>query len=301
MSKWERFILYPLFLAAFIVFSFYDWQVSSAFVGSGGDFVNGFGRFFAVFAEVPFQWLLVFCLVILFRFRSKDSKKKAIGFGILFGVLGVLAAAYGGYVYYAHLEEFTDKTLPVMVFMKYGGTALIAVCYLALAVFFAYRLPADNSQNLVYFALCDVLLFVTMVILMQGLKMLWGRPRYRFLITTEDPAGSFASWWQLHPTYHLTDDNHFSFPSGHTMFAFSFIIFSAFPFKGEEYPARRRLIRYVVFGWTLLTAIARIQVGAHFGTDVTMGYFLGYLVYDLYSTFLFPHLRKKLIPAPKEA
>ena len=49
---------------------------------------------------------------------------------------------------------------------------------------------------------------------MQWLKQVGSRPRYKYLLTLEDPASEFRNWWQMIP--HLADgnDNYQSWPSG---------------------------------------------------------------------------------------
>jgi membrane-associated phospholipid phosphatase len=301
MSKWERLILYPLLAISFIIFSFYDYQVSSSFVLQGGSFLVFYGRFFSLVAEIPFQLLLVFSFVILFRFRPRSSKAGTIGLGILFALAAIASAGYGGYVYYAHMKEWMDKTSQFMVFMKFGGTAIIGVVYLAIAALVVYLLlPDAKGKHYAAWAYKAIIIFATMAVGMQLLKMLWGRPRYFFLMTLDDPEGNFSPWWLLHPTYHLTDDSHFSFPSGHTMFALSILVFSLFPFGDKPSAKRSFYLRLAVYVWGLLTAIGRIEIGAHFGTDVTMGYFLGLLAYDLYSSHLYPRIETKVVGAPQE-
>jgi membrane-associated phospholipid phosphatase len=53
------------------------------------------------------------------------------------------------------------------------------------------------------------------------------------------------------------------------------------------------IIRIVAYVWAAMTGLARIIVGAHFATDVTAGFFIAFLLFDLASTFLLPWLNRR--------
>ena len=50
---------------------------------------------------------------------------------------------------------------------------------------------------------------------MQWLKQVASRPRYKYLMTLEDPALEFRNWWQMIPHLAGSNDHYQSWPSGH--------------------------------------------------------------------------------------
>ncbi len=50
---------------------------------------------------------------------------------------------------------------------------------------------------------------------MQWLKQVGSRPRYKYLLTLDDPSSGFRNWWQMVPNLAGSDDNYQSWPSGH--------------------------------------------------------------------------------------
>lgn len=46
------------------------------------------------------------------------------------------------------------------------------------------------------------------------LKQLASRPRYKYLITLDDPISQFRSWWQMVPNLAGSDDSFKSWPNG---------------------------------------------------------------------------------------
>ena len=59
---------------------------------------------------------------------------------------------------------------------------------------------------------------------------------------------------------------------------------------------RYYLLRTGLFAFIALVAVSRVRNAAHFASDVTAGFFLGYLVLDLLETFLYPRLGSWLPP-----
>ncbi len=51
------------------------------------------------------------------------------------------------------------------------------------------------------------------------LKQLASRPRYKYLITLDDPISQFRSWWQMVPNLAGSDDSFKSWPSGNMTIA----------------------------------------------------------------------------------
>jgi len=85
------------------------------------------------------------------------------------------------------------------------------------------------------------------------------------------PHGDFSdSWFRDDKRYGLSNG---SFPSGHTIAAFSIATVVA-----RRYGTQHRWIPYVAYGSAALVGFSRMTLSAHFPSDVFMGAALGYSI-----------------------
>ena len=277
----ERFIVYPLLVAIFVVVSFFDLSVTKTLYNPS----NVFGRVFEFIGEQPFQFFAVLSSVILFRFRDKSVLWKNVLFGILSAILAVFFAGYAGGQFFAYARDLGWGEL-------YWAFFLILFVYVIGAVAIAYTLSVKNEREAVAYALSVIILYALVWLVMTGLKTIWQRPRWRYLVTTEDPISGFRNVWEPRPNWPFRSI-YASFPSGHTMNAIA--SFVMIPFLLRRFGIKDSIwLHLIPYLWGILVALSRIIVGAHFISDVTMGYILGLLLYDLTFTFLFPFLEKRL-------
>lgn len=102
-----------------------------------------------------------------------------------------------------------------------------------------------------------ILVLLGNLVLIQGLKGLWGRMRFRDL----PDLTAFTAWYL--PQGHTGEA---SFPSGHTGMAW--ILLPLFLLVPREHRATRRAILAGVVVWSLVVAIGRVKIGAHYASDV---------------------------------
>ncbi|HBB05589.1 MAG TPA: hypothetical protein DCZ41_03260 [Firmicutes bacterium] len=286
LSNKERWIVYPLLVVIFIAVSFFDLPITQALY----DPHDVSARILEFVGEQLFQFFAVLSSAILFRFRDKKCLWKNILFGVLSGILAIFFAGYAGGQFFSYAKDLGWGKL-------YWAFFLILVAYLFGAVAIVYTLPVKDEKEAVSYALSVVVLYALIWVVMTGLKTIWQRPRWRYLVTTEDPVGGFRSVWEPRPNWPFRSI-YASFPSGHTMNAIaSFVLV---PFLLRRFDLKDSVwIRLIPYFIGLLVALSRIIVGAHFASDVTMGYLLGLALYDVTFTFLFPFL-ERVIPSKGE-
>lgn len=281
LTNKERLIVYPLLIAIFITVSFFDLPINQSLYNPH----DVFGRIFEFLGEQPFQFFAVLASVILFRFRDKTLLWKNILFGSLSAILAIFFAGYAGGQFFAYAKDLGWGKL-------YWAFFLILFIYLLSAVAIVYTLRVQDKKEAISYALCVVLLYALIWVTMTGLKTLWQRPRWRYLVTTDDPAGGFRSVWEAKPNWPFKSI-YASFPSGHTMNAVG--TFVLVPFLLRRFDLKDSIwLHLIPYLWAVLVAFSRILVGAHFASDVTMGYLLGLALYDLVFSFLFPYFEKLL-------
>ena len=297
MTKVERLVVYPLLGVLIILFSFYDLAIEKALF----DPSNLFGQIGQSIGEAPFQLLGVMAGVFLFRFRPRDTKAKSICFGILFALVAIFFAGYGGGQIYTYMKQIIGPSIQMWVAVP------VALVYLVIGGVPGFLLQVNNPAKAFRIALFVVIYYAAIYVVMSSLKWIWFRPRWRFLISSNggDVAlaeQGFIPWYIPQGIFHGKVDDRFSFPSGHTMNALGIISLSLFSSCFDKLKGKELLIRVCSYGWAFLVAVSRIVIGAHFASDVTFGFLFSLILFDVLSTFILPHLLQKTeAPLPSAA
>jgi len=278
INKIERIVLIVLAAALFVVFAFYDLSITQTIY----DPSNVFGRTFEFLGEQPLQFFGVVAGALLFRLRDKSTRARSALFGILYVIFAVFFAGYAGGQFFEYAAELGAGKMYWLFF-------LILSAYLAIGFLIGYRIPVRDRNKTFAYAISVVIFYVAIFFVMTLLKTIWHRPRWRYLVTiTDDPASLFKSVWQLNPTWPFEGD-YASFPSGHTMNAVGTLVMV--PLFVDILEIKKGFIlRVVSYVWAIMVAVSRIFVGAHFASDVTMGFLLGFLIYDLMFTVIYPRV-----------
>ena len=118
------------------------------------------------------------------------------------------------------------------------------------------------------------------------LKQVASRPRYKYLLTLEDPASQYRNWWEMTPF--LSDNDSFSsWPSGHMTSAGILFTLPMLTDVMKNRSMKRNLIAFgVVCVQMLICGYNRIHMTNHFLTDVCFGTLITYLIYSGISTAL---------------
>ncbi|MGN0506908.1 MAG: phosphatase PAP2 family protein [Lachnospiraceae bacterium] len=273
MGKKERGIIYGIGLVLLIVFTFTDLQISQA-IGTK----NLYGRIFEVIGELPFVFLTTLATVLLFRFRSRKHPAGSILLGTLYGALTAFITFMGGFMTTNYLKENLQKELPVFL------PVLIALLLLVGAVLLAMQVKEENAKEAVRYAAVALVYFLAVLIVMNLLKMLWGRMRFREMA---DPAVQFTRWYVI--TNRGGFDNVYaSFPSGHTMNSAAVILLTLLPSFLPKLKGKENLLKGISYAWILIVGSSRVVMGAHFASDVTVGALLSLTLFDIISSMIKP-------------
>ncbi len=223
------------------------------------------GQFFAAFGELPAFLLISGCGVLLFVIRTRLRKS----FDKLFIAVSVFLVA-AGIALAVHEASDNVPALPkaVALLVVVFSTVIGSVCLLLLS-------RGCQAKTVVRF-ICTVL-FVTIgtMLLVNIIKLPWGRARMRLIVSTGNES-YFTPWWKAGTALKdmlvangVSPDEFRSFPSGHTACAACACLAILFPTLGKRFRGREWRCFAAGVLWTLLVAFTRILMGAHFLTDVT--------------------------------
>ena len=170
----------------------------------------------------------------------------------------------------------------------YGGSTLI-LCMLgeivlaALAAFAAYKFCDKSNPGLVRRTALFMLFAVAITaVIITGLKIPWGRPRYSYVRSTE--GLQFQKWYKIGKSQKdafaaVLDHEAFkSFPSGHTGFSSTLIATAALSYIIPAFRDADDILSGVGVAIVAVIAISRIVMGAHYLTDVTFAFMLVYTI-----------------------
>jgi membrane-associated phospholipid phosphatase len=287
MSKIERWMLYPFLAVLLILFAFYDLPMMEMMYDQN----NWFGRAGELFGEVPFQLLGVVAGFWIFRFRDQSKKSTNIILAILGILVAVVFAGYGGGQIHSYLN---NKYTNYVWRPGWWILAPVAALYLLAGGLLAFLPKITNRKEALAWSVFFLVMYVGTLVLMNGLKFIWDRPRWRAIVTdkTGDFESYFVPWYQISFDGHFTDSEA-SFPSGHTMNALGWIaLASASGFLSKE-KGKEWMVRVAAYLWAFLVAVSRTIRGAHFPSDTTAGFLVELVFYDLMSTLFLPSLRKR--------
>ena len=271
-------------LTGIVIGSFFDFNISATLANK-----TDLGALFATYGSY-FPYCLYpaagACLYV--GLKAKGDRFHALAYVLLF--LGWFMAVY-------YSNSYNGKTVRALFGYTAGESspALSVLSWLFWAVLYAW--VPFVTVKLVDRSDPDMLIAVGAAILVSGivadnvnlwLKQVSSRPRYKYLITLDDPESEFRQWWQMLPNLAGSNDNYKSWPSGNMTIAsmmFSLPMLMDV-FKGLN--GKKHTLSFIIACvFVLLYGYNRIHMTNHFLTDVSFGTLITYLIYaGISSAFL---------------
>lgn len=282
----SRRILYGVILvtlALIAVGSFVDFPLSFALY----DASNPFATFFAAYGAIPAPLGCVAAGTLFVCGHNRDNKVlgtvQNIG-GILLLFVGILLVCFLPALY----MPASPLPLAGVGLILSAGTILIT-CRLAKG--------ADRAM-IIRVALAILLAILCELLVVNFIKVCWGRPRMRLVVS--HPEAFFVPWWQLGNALKeplmaagVAADEFKSFPSGHTANATTMLLLGLVPYLKPHLQKYQKALVAFGFAWAAIVALSRILLGAHYLTDTTVGFLVGFLsVYLICGAVLRPRSGK---------
>ncbi|MGN0999546.1 MAG: phosphatase PAP2 family protein [Faecousia sp.] len=271
MEKKERRIVFAVGLILLLLFTFTDLQISMAVAKK-----PIWARVLEVVGEIPFTTLTIAACAILFRFRTKKNIVLNILCAVGAGALFLLFSFMGGFMTYNYLTDNLGRIS--MIWM-----VLIALVMAGLGIWIARAIPAENRSKALRYAAVALLYFVLVIIIMNSLKMAWGRMRFREMT---DPIAEFTPWYRI--VFRGGFDNIYaSFPSGHSMNSAGVILLMLLEPMIPALAGKKKTLHTIVYVWCVVVGISRVFMGAHFASDVTVGVLLSLTIFEVLRAILY--------------
>lgn len=260
-----------------IIGTFFDLSISKALYDQN----NIFGNILAAFGEYPSSLGFVASGTMIIIGRNKEHKVKnilQIILGIWFIISGSLMAA---------MLPTNYLDIPSILSIIIGLTCSI------LTILLITKLAKNTDrQTIIKLASVFIIVIFANIIIVNIIKIPWGRARYR-LVAVNDQA-YFMPWYQPGTTLKDTlvaqgvlKEEFKSFPSGHTANASCMLLISLLPALSSKLANKKNILFITGFIWTLLVALSRIIMGAHYLTDTMVALAVGTLVFITITKLIF--------------
>lgn len=290
MPSYYFYIVCSVLVVGILIGSFCDYNISVALSNP-----TELGAFYQHYVNIISHLLYPIAGICIFKGLRKKGEKfntlawGALGFSLYWTFYSFLdtsgkhlRAAYG------YVPGAPGSFLPLVL------SALTWVAIECLTAYLAYQIIDDEKA--------DQLIAIGSVILIAGmfneflnawLKIVGCRPRYRYLITLEDPASEYKNWWEMIP--YLKDESFFrSWPSGHMTKA---AIMLTLPMVADVLKCKQKYLKSLLFAFAIIWLIAlgynRIHMNYHFLSDVCFGVLISYCLYALTYKLTFSIFRKE--------
>ena len=271
-----------------IIGSFCDFGINEAIANK-----TKIGSIFATFGSYFSYCLYPAAGMCLF----KGLKKK--GCDMLAWVL--LVVGYFMAVYYSNsysgskVREFLGYTAgessPLISVLSWG---LMAVIYAWVPIVCWFLFDNVDSDKLIAVGAAILVAGIAADNVNMWLKQVGSRPRYKYLITLDDPISEYRNWWQMIPNLAGGNDDFKSWPSGNMSIAS--MMFSL-PMLADVCRKKSMTKNLVCFGiacvFVALYGYNRIHMTNHFLSDVCFGTLISYMIYAVISTAFLKAAAKK--------
>lgn len=260
-TKQKIIIISCFLLAGLLVGSFYDYQISCALFNEQ----SFFGKIFASYGQLPVTLGNAVIGFILIYVAERKLKIKTI----LAYVLAILLYAQALMMAVMEPMMYLHLAAPVAV--------ILAIAEIVLTSYVTSRLAKDvDKKDLAHFAGFLAFVIFGQLILINLIKPLAARPRMRMIAKT--PEASFQPWWvfgsemkqTLMASLGIASEEFKSFPSGHAGCAAVALAYCLVPYVRQKGSSEKWF--YVGLAFALIVMFSRIIMGAHFLSDVTIGF-----------------------------
>lgn len=264
-------ILLGLFLVTFILGSIFDQQIAQAIFKAN----DNFGLTVSCIGTLLGYSCLALFGGILFGLAFVRPYKVVVKVFLYLGAAAgfVLGIFFAGREFFGP-NGFTNESLEWLGYV----ISLPFMCGMGLLGYFIAK-NNDSKYLLNVVIVLMVAIFLSLIPGVTLLKSIFHRPRYRTLSDPLFTEITFHNWWErcanykeLMTLYNISNEEFKSFPSGHAGATLVLSLTAAFaPLLDKRINKNHLVLFYSGVVITLLVCYARMLVGAHFLSDVSMG------------------------------
>ncbi|MGZ9583784.1 phosphatase PAP2 family protein [Paenibacillus marinisediminis] len=250
-----------------LLFSFTDLEISKAIA----TIKTSFGEFFFIYGEMSTVILMFLAgnVFLASALKGVTRGKKLLHYG-----LGVIMIVFSIFMHVAMLAYRLELEASTTVFAVVSLIVMLVIT-LVLQRYAYVRFSDEDRSYLLKIAYTSIIYLFVIALLIEGIKMGWGRVRFRDLMPD---YSNFSPWYQIQ------GEGGSSFPSGHSANSFMAVAISLFVLP--QYKKLKQLVFIGGFIWWFTTATSRVYYSAHYASDVTVGFMISISLMFLIYNFL---------------
>ena len=252
-------IFYGVFVALASLFFFFDLEISKSLVEDSPNFLY---VLLAAVGEFPiYMGPVFFGIVYGITNKSKWSKLGCHFVGLIATYIGLVRLSDGIFEYYFSAQMGAIQNI-LLAFVS-------LFLYLSLVLFFN-RISFESLMKMKDISLMAFIVSISSFLIVSGMKLFWGRPRYR---TLSDDYSEYVNFLTIDAFRNgIPSSEYCSFPSGHTNAATSLLLYALIPFRMTKKKVVKYLVSIFCVFYPFVVAFTRIGIGAHFASDVLFGF-----------------------------
>ena len=261
--KWKskRFEYYfRFFILTWLIFAFlfliFDLQISTILV----DYDSEWAKLITNYGEIPGRIVIVLGLIVqIYRIYTSSNWKTNVSFwGILIINTTVLFSVFSPFC-----PSSTNHVFNLSILLISALTPFIVVYLLKNKNFIL------NDRFIRFSRVTFILAAINPFLLVQSLKLAWGRVRFRDLNSS---YSNFTPW--IIPQGF---NGNKSFPSGHTAMGWMVLPLLLLVSNGKN--KYLKMVKFSLISWGFLVAIGRVVIGAHYASDVLFSTGFAIIIY----------------------
>ncbi|MFX1340738.1 MAG: phosphatase PAP2 family protein [Promethearchaeota archaeon] len=219
-----------------VVFGIYDLEISKAIV----DTTSTWGTMGTnIGFHVRDALLFIVVLILIGSFFTKNIQRDIGYFALIISFLNLV---------YFHIDPEMNSLL----------APIILIVFVSSFVVLTFN---KDWKNYVKIAVMVLLLYISLTVILDITKVLFGRVRYKYLNSN---YSDYTQWYIINGP----DSENQSFPSGHSAYSWLFLPFLVLIKNEKMKKPIKALILISVIGYGLFISMSRIILGGHYFSDI---------------------------------
>ena len=149
------------------------------------------------------------------------------------------------------------------------------------------KIPKELRSDYAKAGLAIVLTSIVSMFIVEGIKPIWGRVRFRSM---QENFDLFTRWYSVNGQKYFTSvsakEEIKSFPSGHSQWAGNTLSLSLLFLVNPKFKDRENLVIGIAMAYAGIVMFSRMMQGAHFLSDVTVGFSIAFACFILFRRII---------------
>lgn len=280
VSSIYAYIVIGICVLGIIVGSFCDYNINVSLANK-----TDIGAFFATYGSYFSYCLYPAAGMCIYKGLIKKSYKYKTLAWVLLIISYFMAVYYSNNYNGSKVRELfgyvPGESSPILSVLSW----MFWVVLYAWVPFVTYRIfDEENTDKLIMTGCAILIAGIVADNVNLWLKQVASRPRYKYLITLDNPLSEYRNWWQMVPNLAKTNDNFKSWPSGNMTIASMMFALPMLADVTKNKSNKKNMICFIIACvFVVIYGYNRIHMTNHFLSDVCAGTLITYLIFVIVS------------------